>query len=62
MIKDFLTTKQAAKILGVNDSRVRQFLLAKRLKGTKIGTSWLINRRTLQRFKNGRDRDLRAKK
>ena len=39
----FINTKQAAEILGVNDSRVRQFILAGRLPAQKIGgRDWII--------------------
>jgi len=38
-----LTTKEAAEILGVNRSRVRQLILAGRLKAEKFGRDWLIN-------------------
>ncbi len=42
-----LTTKQAAKELGVNDSRVRQLILAGRLPATKFGRDWMIKEKDL---------------
>ncbi len=43
-----LSAKQAGKILGVNDSRVRQLILAKRLPAIKIGDSWVIQEKDLR--------------
>lgn len=42
-----LTTKEAANELGVNGSRVRQLLLAGRLKGRKAGRDWRIHPKDL---------------
>jgi len=36
------TTQQAAKSLGVTDSRVRQILLEARAIGRKHGTAWIL--------------------
>jgi len=36
------STKQTAQIMGVNESRVRQFILAGRLKAEKIGGRWIV--------------------
>ena len=44
-----LTTAQAAKILGVNDSRVRQFILAGRLPAQKLGRDWIIYEKDLSK-------------
>jgi excisionase family DNA binding protein len=49
---DFFTTKHAAKILGVNDSRVRQFILAGRLPAQKVGRDWLILESDLEKVKD----------
>ena len=43
-----LSAKQAGKKLGVNDSRVRQLILAKRLPAIKIGDSWVIQEKDLK--------------
>lgn len=48
----FLTTKQAAKILGVNDSRMRQFILEGRLPARKFGWAWMIQEKDLDKLKN----------
>lgn len=48
-----LTTKQAADILGVSTSRVRQFKLAGRLKATKFGRDLVFDRAEVLKFKEG---------
>ena len=47
-----LTTKQAAKELGVNDSRVRQLILAGRLPAKKFGEVWMIRKKDLSKVAN----------
>jgi excisionase family DNA binding protein len=42
-----LTAKQAAKKLGVNDSRVRQLIGSKKLPAEKYGNLWLIEEEDL---------------
>ena len=49
-----LTTKQAALILGVNASRVRQFVLAGRLSATKPGRDLVLDRAEVEAFKINR--------
>ncbi len=46
----FLTTKQAAKMLGLDISRVRCFCEEGRL-GQKIGRNWAITESELEKFK-----------
>ena len=43
-----LTTTQAAKILKVNDSRVRQLILSGRLPAQKLGRDWIIKEKDLK--------------
>lgn len=45
-------TVEAAKRLGVTDSRVRKMILAKRLKAIKIGREWLIDPKDLDAVKD----------
>jgi excisionase family DNA binding protein len=55
----FISTKRAAEILGVNDSRVRQLILAGRLPARKIGRDWIIREKDLEKVtdrKPGRPR------
>ena len=47
-----LTTKQAAKALRVNDSRVRQLILSGRLPAIKIGRDWIIQKKDLKKVEN----------
>jgi len=42
-----LTTKEAGKRLGVNSSRVIQFILAGRLPAQKFGHIWMIKEKNL---------------
>ena len=51
-MKDFLTTSEAAQILGVNRSRVLQFILNGRLPAQKFGWQWMIKRQDLEKLKN----------
>lgn len=43
-----LNTTQVSKILGVNKSRVRQFIAAGRLPARKIGRDWLVKEEDLE--------------
>ena len=52
MLMKILTTKQAAKALGINDSRVRQLILSGRLSATKIGRDWIIQKKDLKKVEN----------
>ncbi len=49
-----LTTKDAASALGVNDSRVRQLILAGQLPAMKLGRDWVIEERNLKKVENRR--------
>lgn len=44
---DELTTKEAAEILGISPSRIRQFILEKRLPATKHGRDLFILKKDL---------------
>lgn len=46
-----MTTTEAAQLLEVNQSRVRQFIIEGRLKATKIGRDWHIKEGDAKRFK-----------
>jgi excisionase family DNA binding protein len=47
-----ISTAQAAKRLGVTDSRVRKMILSKRLKAIKVGREWLIDPKDLEAVKD----------
>ena len=51
LLIDPLTTTQVARMLGVSQSRVRQFILAGRIKAKKMGRDLVIERRDAERFK-----------
>ena len=50
---DYLTTAQAGEQLGVNASRIRQLVLAGRLKFVKVGRDLMILRSAVAGFKRG---------
>ncbi len=43
-MKSELTSKEAAELLEVSESRIRQFILANRVRSRKIGNTRLIKR------------------
>jgi excisionase family DNA binding protein len=47
-----ISTAEAAKRLGVTDSRVRKMILSKRLKATKFGNVWMIDPKDLDALKD----------
>lgn len=51
--REFMTTDEAAKVLGKTDRMVRYDLEAGRLAGAKILDSWLIPRRSVTRALRG---------
>lgn len=51
-MENLLTTQQASKILGVNPSRVRQFILEGRLPAIKFGRDWIISKDDLDKVAN----------
>ena len=55
-----LTTKQAAQILGLNASRVRQLILSGELPAEKIGRDHAINPDVVQVFKLLRSQQSRS--
>lgn len=51
-MKDLLSTVEAAEIVGVTDSRIRQLILAKKLPAVKIGNTNLIKKQDLKLLEN----------
>ena len=45
-----ISTREAANILRVNTSRVRQLIAAKRIKARKVGGAWVIQSKALERM------------
>ena len=57
-----ISTAEAAKRLGVTQSRVQKMIAAKRLKAIKVGREWLIDPKDLDAVKDrkvGRPRKVR---
>ena len=49
-MESFYTTEEAAQLLGVTASRIRQLILEKRLKSRKMGRDHFISQSELARF------------
>ena len=49
-MKDKLTTRQAADMLGVNDSRIRQLIDAGELEAEKFAHMWQVDRASVERL------------
>jgi len=47
---EHLTTRKTAKILGVNSSRVRQFIDSGNLEARKFGLEWVVSRDSVKRL------------
>ena len=47
-----ISTAEAAKRLGVTQSRVQKMIVAKRLKAIKVGREWLIDPKDLDAVKD----------
>lgn len=50
MTDKLITTAEAAEILGVSASRVRQFILEGRLESTKVGRDQLLKQSDVEDF------------
>jgi excisionase family DNA binding protein len=48
---DPLTTAEVARMLGVSQSRIRQFVMAGRLKAKKLGRDLVIEKKEAERFR-----------
>lgn len=49
-MEGYVSTAAAAKIIGCNDSRVRQLLRAKLVKGEKVGRDWLVSEASAREY------------
>ena len=56
------STRDTARILGVNESRVRQFILAGRLKAERIGGRWIVRDEDIIEFNQKERRPGRPRK
>jgi excisionase family DNA binding protein len=62
---NIISTAEAARRLGVNPSRVRALIDAKRLKAIKVGSVWLIDPKDLEAVKDrkvGRPKSIKISK
>ena len=56
-IDEYVTVKEAADLIGVQESRVRQLLLEGVLVGRKFGQrAWMVRRDSASEFRNNRPR------
>ena len=47
---EIYTAAEAGKILGILGATVRQYCLSGRLRATKVGRDWLIEKQEIERF------------
>lgn len=50
MAEKFMTPREVAEILQINEQTVRRYLREGKLKGLKIGHTWRISEKQLQEF------------
>lgn len=50
----YISTKDAAKLLGVSGQRVRDLIKAGRLEAFKIGRDWAVSLDSVQEFERGK--------
>lgn len=46
-----LSSKEAAKLLGISDARIRQYILGGRLRARKFAGVWIIDRKDFISFR-----------
>jgi len=49
-LRDFVTTEEAARILQFHVEHVRRLLREGDLKGEKIGTAWLVLKKSVEKY------------
>ena len=47
----YVSTTEAAQIIGCAQSRIRQLLIAKKLVGEKVGRDWLVQRASAEQYR-----------
>ena len=53
--REYVTALEAAQLIGVNDSRIRQICIEGKFEGAfKLGETWLIPRKSVLRYMPGR--------
>lgn len=53
-LTQYVTTAQAADMLGVVTEHINHLLLAGRLKGTKFGKSWMVYLPSIERYQENK--------
>ena len=53
--RQYLTTVEASKILGVTTHTIRDWIKDKKLNGKKIGGRWFVLRSEFREVENGKD-------
>lgn len=48
----YITTSEAAEIIGCVDSRVRQLLREGAIAGERVGRDWLVDKRSAERYRD----------
>lgn len=57
--KTFFTARELAQRAGLSESRIRQLLIAGRLRGSKVGATWIIDSQEAARWLVERERERR---
>jgi len=50
MTDDWITTDEAAEIIGVSSHQVRHLLRSDTLRGKRFGRSWMVERRSAEAY------------
>lgn len=54
-LSDYVTTKEAAELLGVDRTHINRLLRENRLRGQKLGHEWIIFRPSLTEYLQTKD-------
>ncbi len=57
----YISTKDAAKLLGVSGQRVRDLIKAGRLEAFKVGRDWAVSRKSVEEFERAKPWELTSK-
>ncbi len=49
-LTQYITTKQAAELMGVDQTHINRLLIEKRLKGFKWGHDWMIFKPSIEKY------------
>lgn len=51
-MEGYVSTAEAARIIKCNDSRVRQLLREKKLRGERTGRDWLVEKKSAEEYRD----------